>query len=61
MSEYRALDSEHAMDGVTMRVHRFVEKRMFTRALPTAPDKEPQYIAEGKDVYQLEIELAAAE
>ncbi|MEP9403513.1 AIM24 family protein [Sphingomonas sp. VNH70] len=57
MSDYMKLESEHGMDGVTMRVHRFVEKRMFSRLIATAPDKEPQYIVEGRDVYQLEVEL----
>ena len=61
MAEYMKLDSELSLDNVTMRVHRFVEKRMFTRALPTAADQPPQYIAEGKDVYQVEVSLKGGE
>ena len=49
---------EETRDGVTMRVHRFVEKRPVVRAIPTADPAAPNhYITERTDIHQLEIEL----
>lgn len=50
---------EETHSGVTMRVHRFVEKRPIVRAVPNAnPEAPSQYITERTDIHQLEVELA---
>lgn len=54
---FRALVQEETRDGVTIRVHRFVEKRMVAKGIPTGVEGHMHYIAEPTDVHQLEIEL----
>lgn len=49
---------EETRDGVTLRVHRFVEKRPMVRAIPTPDPAAPdQYITEKTDIHQLEVDL----
>ena len=50
--------TEEQHGNVTMKVHRFVDKRHVARAIPTAdPAAPPHYIAERTDIHQLEITL----
>lgn len=48
---------EETREGVTMRIHRFVEKRPVLRALPTQDPAVLHYTTETTDIHQLEIEL----
>ncbi len=57
---FRQLIQEETQGGVTMRVHRYVEKKMVARGLPTGLEGQFHYIAEPTDVHQLEIELSNA-
>jgi uncharacterized protein (AIM24 family) len=54
---FREMIQEETRGGVTMRVHRYVEKKMVARGLPTGVEGQMHYIAEPTDVHQLEIEL----
>jgi uncharacterized protein (AIM24 family) len=54
---FRQMIQEETRGGVTMRVHRYVEKKMVARGLPTGVEGQMHYIAEPTDVHQLEIEL----
>lgn len=54
---FRQLIQEESRGGVTMRVHRYVEKKMVARGLPTGIEGQFHYIAEPTDVHQLEIVL----
>jgi uncharacterized protein (AIM24 family) len=58
VADYKKLEQEEARDGVTMRVHRFVDKRLVARGIPTPDGTGMQYIAEATEIYQLEIELS---
>jgi uncharacterized protein (AIM24 family) len=57
---FRQLIQEETYGGVTMRIHRYVEKKMVARGLPTGVEGQFHYIAEPTDVHQLEIELKNA-
>jgi uncharacterized protein (AIM24 family) len=57
---FRQMIQEESRCGVTMRVHRYVEKKMVARGLPTGVEGQMHYIAEPTDVHQLEIELSNA-
>lgn len=54
---FREMVQEESRDGVTMRVHRFVEKKMVARGIPTDVEGQYHYVAEPTEVHQLEIEL----
>ncbi|WP_379921542.1 AIM24 family protein [Erythrobacter sp. R86502] len=54
---FRQVIQEESRGGVTMRVHRFVEKKMVARGIPTGVEGQFHYIAEPTEVYQLEIVL----
>ena len=54
---FRQCIQEESRGGVTMRVHRYVEKKMVARGLPTGVEGQLHYIAEPTEVHQLEIEL----
>ena len=54
---FRQMIQEESRGGVTMRVHRYVEKKMVARGLPTGVEGQMHYIAEPTDVHQLEIFL----
>ena len=54
---FRQCIQEESRGGVTMRVHRYVEKKMVARGLPTGVESQLHYIAEPTEVHQLEIEL----
>ena len=53
VADYKKLEQEEARDGVAMRVHRFVDKRLVTRGIPTADGTGLHYIAEATEIYQL--------
>lgn len=55
---YRIETQAESHEGVTMRVHRFVEKRLVSRAVPSGDGLSVQYVAEGADIFQLQIQLA---
>lgn len=57
---FRQLVQEESRGGITMRVHRYVEKKMVARGLPTGVEGQLHFIAEPTDVHQLEIELTNA-
>lgn len=57
---FRQMIQEESRGGVTMRVHRYVEKKMVARGLPTGVEGQMHYIAEPTDVHQLEIEISNA-
>lgn len=46
-----------SLDGVTMRVHRFMEKRPVARGIPTQDPAVLHYITEQTAIHQVEIEL----
>ncbi|WP_086607458.1 AIM24 family protein [Erythrobacter donghaensis] len=54
---FRQVVQEETYGGVTMRIHRFVEKKMVARGIPTGIEGQLHYIAEPTDVHQLEIVL----
>jgi uncharacterized protein (AIM24 family) len=54
---FRQVIQEETKGGVTMRIHRYVEKKMVARGLPTGVEGQMHYIAEPTEVHQLEIEL----
>lgn len=54
---FRTVIQEESFEGVTMRVHRYVEKRLVPRGIPTETPGVLHYIAEPTDVHQLEIVL----
>ena len=54
---FRQVVQEETYGGVTMRIHRFVEKKMVARGIPTGVEGQLHYIAEPTDVHQLEIVL----
>lgn len=54
---YMALIQEESREGVTMRIHRFVEKRPTLRAIPTQDPAVTHYNIEKTDIHQLEIVL----
>lgn len=54
---FRQCIQEESRGGVTMREHRYVEKKMVARGLPTGVEGQLHYIAEPTEVHQLEIEL----
>lgn len=54
---FRQLIQEENHGGITMRVHRYVEKKMVARGIPTGVEGQLHYIAEPTNVHQLEIEL----
>lgn len=48
---------EDSREGVTMRIHRFIEKRPALRAIPTQDPAVLHYTIENTDIHQLEITL----
>jgi uncharacterized protein (AIM24 family) len=54
---YRQPTQTQTRDGVTMTAYRYAEKRLVTRGIPSADGTSMQYVAEGTDIYQLEIKL----
>ena len=54
---FRQVVQEESRGGVTMRVHRYVEKKLVARGLPTGVEGQMHYIAEPTEVHQLEIVL----
>ena len=54
---FRQLVQEETQGGITMRLHRYAEKKMVARGLPTGVEGQMHYIAEPTDVHQLEIVL----
>lgn len=58
MTEYRKPTQSEQHEGVEMVVHRYAEKRLVTRGVPTPDGASVQYVAEGTDIFQLEIKLS---
>jgi uncharacterized protein (AIM24 family) len=54
---YRKPTQSEKRNGVTMTAHRYAEKRLITRGIPNPDGVTTQYVAEGTDIYQLEIKL----
>lgn len=54
---FRKPTQSETRDGVTMTVHRYAEKRLVTRGIPSADGLNTQYVAEGTDIHQLQIVL----
>lgn len=57
MTEYRRPTAAQQGDGIKMTVHRYAEKRLVTRGIPSPDGASVQYVAEGTDIFQLQIEL----
>lgn len=59
MSEaFRVPVDSAEMGGVKMTVHRFTEKRMVTRGIPTPDGTSVQFVVQATDIHQLKIELS---
>jgi len=54
---YRAAIQEETHEGVTMRIHRLVEKRLIARGIPTETPGALHYVTDKTDIHQLEIVL----
>ena len=61
MSEgFRVAVDTAEMDGVKMTVHRFTEKRMVTRGIPTPDGTTVQFVVQATDIHQLRIDLSGS-
>lgn len=54
---YRKAIQSEKREGVTITAYRYAEKRLVTRGIPSQDGTSVQYVAEGTDIYQLEIKL----
>jgi uncharacterized protein (AIM24 family) len=56
-AELRILQQAESRNGVKMSVHRYAEKRIITKGIRNPDGTTYTYVPEGKDIYQVQIEL----